>query len=868
MAEPEIITWRDATAGRRRVLMERNGTVGQLQGSADLTSGIRDLLDDVRLRGDAALIGALARFDRVETDTCRVTASEMQAAEAQISPELSQAIDLAIDRSIDFNRHIVRRASWTDRTRGGGTIGEIARPVESVGLFVPSGKGSFPSVMVQIGAPAVAAGVRNLYLVVPPLPSGGGRVDPATLVAARRLGVTDVFRLNGPSGIGALAYGTETVPKVRMIVGPGSVPVTLAQQLVQSEGVTVVGGLGPSDSLIVADGSADMRLLAADVINEAEHGPDSSAVLISVDRGLLEKVAIEITAQLAALPEPRRSYAAASIWENGGLVVAENWAQVWQIANDYAPEHVQIATTNPERFLDDVKFAGTALLGQWTTFAASNFVIGTPATLPATGYAKQVSGVTAHTYLNSISMAQIGEQEFWTLADSIKAFCRHEGFPAHEASVTARAEMRSVPAAAESGQPEQAEQGTVLVLRWREDLVRAVRRQGFGVALLYLPSEADAVEFDLVDHAELVDDLVNVERMHGALARLAIPDLVGVLSIDEWSIVSGAYVARQFGVPSIDPDVAVGFRDKFVQKHRLRTAGIRTSRAQLLNDVTASDTPDLVERFGYPAVLKPLAGAGAALTHRIDSAADLTDLVERAGQDSYGRRTYVMEEYQNGEEWHVDGYVKDGELAFFAVSRYDEPLIQVHQGSVVASRCFDPETDDWAYQAAGRLTREALRALRLENSVFHLECFRRADVELVFGECAARSGGSMIVEAVRAKFGVDLIDVAVSLATGRDDTLPEVRLRPGVVGFTFLPSAPGTIETLPTVDELSTRPGVVEARYLSKVGQQAPDMTFWTGARVGEAVLSAPDTPTYDAQLADLLSWFRATAKSAPAGVR
>lgn len=438
MAGPEIITWRDAGLDRRRKLLERNGTAARLRGTGDLLASISGLLDDVRERGDAALMEALARFDGVQTETLLVPEDEIGEAEASVGAGLSAAIDLAIERSLSFNRQIVERASWRAPTADGGSIGEVARPVESVGLFVPSGKGSYPSVAVQIGAPAVAAGVTDLCLVVPPVPGSGGRVDPATLVVAHRLGITRIFRLNGPSGIGALAYGTQTVPRVRKIVGPGSVPVALAQQLVQSEGVVVAGGLGPSDSLIVADGTADVRMLAADVINEAEHGPDSSAVLVSTEIGLLEKVAVEIGYQLAELPELRRSYAAASIWENGGLVHAADWEEAWQVANDYAPEHIQIAAADPESLIDRVRHAGTALLGQWTTFACSNFVIGTPATLPTTGYAKQISGVTAHTYLTTISLAHIGEREFRTLAGGVTAFTRHEGFPAHEASVTIR----------------------------------------------------------------------------------------------------------------------------------------------------------------------------------------------------------------------------------------------------------------------------------------------------------------------------------------------------------------------------------------------------------------------------------------------
>ncbi|MDI6104304.1 histidinol dehydrogenase [Actinoplanes sp. NEAU-A12] len=854
VADPRIISWHEAGVERRKALLGRGGTQERLQGSPSLAAEIRDLLEDVRSRGDAALHEALARFDKVETDTLRVTEADMLQAEKHINPELSEAIDLAIKRSMRFNKQIVRRATWTARTAGGGTIGEIARPLESVGLFVPSGKGSFPSVMVQIGAPAVAAGMSELRLVVPPMPGSGGQVDPATLVVARRLGITEVYRLNGPSGVGALAYGTETVPKVRKIVGPGSVPVAMAQQLVQAEGVVVSGGLGPSDSLIVADSSADVPMLAADVINEAEHGPDSSAVLISTDRNLLERVAVEIEAQLADLPEPRRAYATASIWQNGGLVHALDLAEAWQLANDYAPEHIQIAMASPERFLEEVRYAGTALLGQWTTFSCSNFVIGTPATLPTTGYAKQISGVTAHTYLNTISMAQIGQQEFSELAKGVTAFAEHEGFPAHAASVAVRTAANRHDA--DGGGTAARRRGTVLLVRWRTDVVERLRRMGFAVAVLYLPSEAAQVNRDLVDYAEMVDDVVNIERIHGALARMAIPDLVGLLNIDEWSLVASSYVAQQFGLPAMDPDVAMRFRDKYLQKRRLHEAGVPTSRVELIPDICGPDVPAAVERFGYPAVLKPLAGAGAALTYRVDSESDLSELIERAASDSYGRRTYLIEEFQAGDEWHIDGYVRDGELAFFSVARFDEPIIQVHHGSAMASRSFDPDTDKWAYELVGKLASDALKALGLRDSVFHLEAFHRPDGQLIFGECAARPGGAMIDESVHVKFGVDLIEAAIAFATGDHDALPKPTVRPGVVGFTYLPSKPGLIASMPSEKELLERPGVARARYWVKAGGRAPDMTVWSAARVGEVVLCAPDAETYDSYFAGILGWF------------
>jgi histidinol dehydrogenase len=363
-----------------------------------MQSSIAAVVDDVRTRGDAALIDALGRFDKIAlpVERLRVSADEFEQARAAVSDALVEAMRTSIAQVRAFNEVIVQRSSWMVESRPGLVIGEQATAIPSVGLFVPAGKGSFPSVMIQIATPAVVAGVQRIVVMVPPLPGGTGQVDPATLVAARELGLNEVYRCNGPAGIAALACGTET------------------------------------------DDSADPRLLAADLINEAEHGLDSSAVLVGTSRAVLEAARGFVMQQLETLPEPRRTYATTSIARNGGLVLVHSRAQAMDLPNAYAPEHLQLAVTDPEAWLPLVRYAGTVLLGQWTTFAASNFAIGTPATLPTTGYAQVSSGVTASTYLVRVAVAQLDEAEFHRLAPVVTELARHEGFPAHAATVTIR----------------------------------------------------------------------------------------------------------------------------------------------------------------------------------------------------------------------------------------------------------------------------------------------------------------------------------------------------------------------------------------------------------------------------------------------
>ncbi|MGP3957082.1 histidinol dehydrogenase [Nonomuraea sp. 3N208] len=441
ITSPAVIDWREADDDERHRLFSRGGVADGLGPRAEpaLAMAIAELVERVRSEGDRALVEALAEFDGVDVDPAglRVSEQEIRQAATSLPNRTIEAIKVAIAQVRAFNEAALARAEWLDEV-GGIRLGELAKPVESTGLYVPAGKGSFPSVLIMVATPAVVAGVRRIALVVPPTPGTGGRVDPAVLAAAEALGITEIYRSNGPAGIAALACGTETIPPVRKIVGPGSPAVTAAMTEVQRLGCVVEVGYGPTDSLIVCDAQADPVLLAADLVNEAEHGSDSSAVLVGTDLGVLRRAAEEVAKQIAVLPAPRRDYARASIHDNGGIVLARSPQEAMDIANSYAPEHLQLAVADPDAWLALVRHAGTVLLGQWATMAASNFAIGTPATLPTTGFAKAVSGVSVHTYLTRIAVARLGEEEFWRLAPTIRTLAEHEGFPAHANSVSIR----------------------------------------------------------------------------------------------------------------------------------------------------------------------------------------------------------------------------------------------------------------------------------------------------------------------------------------------------------------------------------------------------------------------------------------------
>jgi histidinol dehydrogenase len=401
---------------------------------------IAELIEDVRLNGDVAVARALKRFDGCEVDPAHLHVSEQEfvAARETVSHELLRAIRDGIGHVRLFNEQLISRGDWSFESEPGLTVGEKVTPIASAGLFVPSGKGSYPSVLVQLGTPAVVAGVPNIAVVVPPVPGSAGEVDPAVLVVAQELGIYQVFRANGPAGIAALAFGTETIPKVRKVVGPGSPAVACAQVEVQRYGTVTTMLLGPSESLVLADDSADPRLLAADLLNEAEHGPDSSSLLVTDSEALLVAAQGEVTRQLAQLPEPRRGYAAAALGTNGGAILVNDMVEGTEVANAYAPEHMMIAVRDEAEVLSRLTDAGEILVGQWTPVSAANFIIGCPASLPTSGFAKVSSGITAETFRKRTAVARADERALARMRGSITAFTQHEGFPAHEAAVTIR----------------------------------------------------------------------------------------------------------------------------------------------------------------------------------------------------------------------------------------------------------------------------------------------------------------------------------------------------------------------------------------------------------------------------------------------
>jgi len=423
--------WAEMTAVDRTTLLRRG-----LEDIFDpqLRRSIGALIDDVRDRGDAAVVDALARFDGIEVGEDGLRVGDDELERARVDPAVDAAIDDAIAHLRRFNEEqLARNGDWSIESEPGLHVGEKVTPIVSAGLFTPSGKASYPSVAYQLAVPAVVAGVPSITLVVPPVPGGAGEVDPAVLVVCRKLGIGSVFRVNGPAGIAALGFGTASIPRVAKVVGPGSPAVTIAQVEMQRHGVSTMMLLGPTESLVIADASADPRRLAADLLIEAEHGTDSSVVLLTTSSELADATDAELGRQLAALPAGRAEAATASLGPNGGCVLVDSLDAAVAIANDYAPEHLQVAVADDvvDEVVGALVNAGEILVGQDTPFSAANFVIGCPASLPTSGFAHVSSGITANAFLKRTAIARADANALGRMAPSVVALADHEGFPAH-----------------------------------------------------------------------------------------------------------------------------------------------------------------------------------------------------------------------------------------------------------------------------------------------------------------------------------------------------------------------------------------------------------------------------------------------------
>ncbi|WP_196804538.1 histidinol dehydrogenase [Cellulomonas sp. URHD0024] len=396
------------------------------------------LMERIRTGGDEAVRAVTLDFDGVALEGPLLRDVDMLRTQYghALPDDLRDALDLGVERVRAYNSLLAERSRDYLVAFGPDRMGQLTRPLDSAALFVPAGKGSFPSVLIHVGGPAVEAGVANLVVASPPDKRWGpehGYVDPATVHIASRLGISHILVANGPACIAAVTFGTETVPAVDMIAGPGSPAIETCQRIAAAAGLVVPAGLGPSDSLIVAQSGLDPEMLAADFLSEAEHGSDSSAVLLSDDAALLDATLAAASRRLSELPQPRHGYARSAV-ARGGAYLVSDVEEALDVANAYAPEHLLLLTHDNDAALALVRDAGTVLLGRHTPFVASSYTGGTPATLPTTGAARTASGVTATSFTKRIAVLELDATTMAAMAGRLELIARHEGFPAHAES--------------------------------------------------------------------------------------------------------------------------------------------------------------------------------------------------------------------------------------------------------------------------------------------------------------------------------------------------------------------------------------------------------------------------------------------------
>jgi len=432
---PRILHLADLGDDERAALSAR----GAIDSSA-FVARARPIVEAVRTGGDTALVRFAAQFDRVDMSAAQIRVSEaaMDAAYETVPPAAIAAIREAAGNVRRVHERQKPPPLDMIEIRPGVMAGDRCVPIEAVACYVPRGKGAFPSVALMTAVPAVVAGVPRVVVVTPPGP--GGTCDAGTLVAAREAGVTDVFLAGGAQGVAAVAYGTETIPRCRKIVGPGSPWVGAAMELC-ADAIAPGPPAGPSESMVLADETADIDRLALDLLIEAEHGDDSTSFLVVWDADIAQAVADRTVDCLGRLSEERRACASAALGVNGGLVVARDRNDALAFVNEFAAEHLQIASTRARDYLDAIVNAGEVLLGQDAPFSMANFMIGVNAVLPTGGKAATHSALGVMDYIKRQSIAELTAEGYRALADQTEAFALYEGFDAHALAIAARRDL-------------------------------------------------------------------------------------------------------------------------------------------------------------------------------------------------------------------------------------------------------------------------------------------------------------------------------------------------------------------------------------------------------------------------------------------
>ncbi len=411
----------------------------RMEDTLDVSDIVTEIIENVKQNGDSALFAYCEKFDKAKLSALEVTNEEIEKAVKAVTeedPAFMAILEEAKENIEAFHKHQVRN-SFILNEKSGVVTGQKVTPIEKVGLYVPGGTAAYPSSVLMNCVPAKIAGVKEIVMVTPP---SGGEINPAILAAAKVAGVDRVFKIGGAQAVAALAYGTESVPKVDKIVGPGNAFVAEAKKQVFGK-VAIDMIAGPSEILVVADGKSNPKYVAADLLSQAEHDKNASAVLVTESMELAQAVQQEIETQLSVLP--REEIARTSIDNNGKIIVADSILQAIEVANRIAPEHLEICTDNPFDYLDKIENAGSVFMGRYCPEALGDYFSGANHTLPTSGTARFSSPLSVDDFVKKYQYTYYTEEAFGAVADKVAIFAEKEGLSAHARSATVRKKEQS-----------------------------------------------------------------------------------------------------------------------------------------------------------------------------------------------------------------------------------------------------------------------------------------------------------------------------------------------------------------------------------------------------------------------------------------
>jgi len=424
--------WNEVSSEDRAKVMRRAE-----QDITDLIPTAQEVINRVRAEGDAGVVHYARKFDapNFTAEMLKATSEDFANARAQLSAEVIFAIQQAHANIKKFHEEQMPEAMWFTEIQPGIMAGEKITSITSVALYVPRGKGAFPSVMLMLATPAKVAGVEKVIVVTPPTPEG--KADAASLVAAEICGVDEVYVVGGMQAIAAVAYGTQSIPKVDKVIGPGSSYVSAAKRLLY--GVIDVGlPAGPSESIILCDEHADPRLAALDLLVEAEHGPDSAATLVTHSRKVAEEALAILPEYIAQIPEWRQKFIQNVLANYGGIVLTNSLEESIQFVNDYAPEHLEVLVQEPFVALNKIRNAGEILLGHMTPIPTANYCLGLNAILPTGGFARSFSSVSVWDFLKRSGIGYLSKEGYGRLQGITATLADYEDFPAHAFAIRKR----------------------------------------------------------------------------------------------------------------------------------------------------------------------------------------------------------------------------------------------------------------------------------------------------------------------------------------------------------------------------------------------------------------------------------------------